>query len=484
MKSNRRPRPGDLDYRPGWVKDAVFYQIFPDRFARSAMVPKPGNLEDWADPPTRHGYKGGDLLGIVERLDWIGELGANALYLNPIFQSASNHRYHTHDYFAVDPMLGGNEAFDTLLTACHDRGIRVVLDGVFNHASRGFYYFNDVLENGEESAWRDWFIIEGYPLNAYQKGDPPNYAAWWGNPALPKLDTDNPAVREYLMGVAEHWARRGIDGWRLDVPSEIETEGFWEEMRRRLRAINPDLYLVGEIWDDATEWINEGTRFDGVMNYPVTEAIIRFVAQGRLDEAIIAPVNLALTPALDAAGYASAIDRHLARHPWEAHLCNLNLLGSHDTARVRSMLGEDDPALRLAVVLLLTFPGTPSIYYADEIGMTGAHDPGSRAGFPWDRPGSWNTGLLEAHRSLIALRRAHPALRAGSYRTVAATGSLYVFVREGDGDAVLVAVNAGDEASSAAVGVSPGDLLWGDGSADGGSVVVPGRSAAIWGLRP
>jgi len=474
----------NLVERPGWPTDSVFYQIFPDRFARSERVTKPGCLEDWDVPPTRHGYKGGDLLGIVEHLDWIADLGINALYLNPIFQSASNHRYHTHDYLTVDPMLGGNEAFDELLAACHDRGIRVVLDGVFNHASRGFYYFNDVLENGADSAWCDWFIIKELPLNAYQRDEPPNYEAWWNDHALPKLNTENPAVREYLMGVAEHWARKGIDGWRMDVPADIKTEGFWEEVRRRVRAINPDLYLLGEIWDDATEWVNAGDRFDGVMNYPVTEAMIRFAAQGRLDEEVIEPVNMTLAPALDAAGYGAAIDAHLQRHPWDAHLSNLNLLGSHDTARVRSMMAEDDAAVRLAVTLLLTFPGTPSIYYADEIGVNGAHDPGSRAGFPWDSPETWNTGLLETHRSLIALRHAEPALRRGTYRPVAAEGVLYVFARETGGQGVLVAVNAGSTDAGVAVGERPGEILWGDGTADGGAIEVPARSAAVWRLGP
>ncbi len=484
MQPDRRPQRGDIDYRPEWVRDACFYQIFPDRFAGSERVTKPGCLEDWDSPPTRHGYKGGDLLGIVDHLDWVGDLGVTALYLNPIFQSASNHRYHTHDFLTVDPMLGGDAAFDELLRSCHDRGIRVVLDGVFNHSGRGFYYFNDILENGAGSAWCDWFIINDLPLNAYQRDEPPNYEAWWNDHALPKLNTDNPAVREYLMGVAEHWARRGIDGWRLDVPAEIHTEGFWEEMRQRVRAINPDLYLVGEVWDDASAWVNDGARFDGVMNYPMTEVMLRFTAGGNLDEEMIEPVNLTLVPALDAAGYQEAVDAHLARHPWEAHLCNLNLLGSHDTARVRSMLAEDDASVRLAVTLQMTFPGTPSVYYADEIGMTGAHDPGCRAGFPWDRPDEWNRGLLEDYRSLIALRRAEPALRRGAYRSLAGTDGLYAFSREAGADRVLVAVNAGTAGTTIDVGEKMGDRLWGDGDRSGGLVTMPPRTAGIWRIDP
>lgn len=466
--------------RPAWVADAVFYQVFPDRFARSARVAKPGNLQAWDAPPTRHAYKGGDLLGVVERLDWIAGLGANAIYLNPIFTSASNHRYHTHDYFSVDPMLGGDAAFDELIGACRERGIRVVLDGVFNHASRGFYYFNDLLENGAESAWVDWFTVRAFPVNAYQDGVEPNYSAWWNDHALPKLNTENPEVREYLMTVAEHWVARGAAGWRLDVPEEIATEGFWEEMRRRVRAVDPDAYLVGEIWDDAGAWVSDGSRFDGTMNYRMTEAILRFAGRDTLDEEICEPVNLTLTPPLDAAGYAEAVETHLGRYPWEAHLANLNLLGSHDTPRFRSMLGEDDAAEILALALLFTFPGAPSVYYGDEVGMTGAHDPFCRGGFPWDDPGRRHDAVLDAHRSLIALRHAEPSLRTGAYRTVAADGSAYAFARGGR-DGVLVAANAGAAEASLDVG-GVGERLWGAGTAVGGTVTLPGRSAAVWRL--
>ena len=256
-----------LDAPPAWVADAVFYQIFPDRFARSGQVPAPGRLEAWDSPPTVHGFKGGDLYGIVEHLDHLVDLGITAIYLNPIFSSASNHRYHTFDYLTVDPLLGGDAALRALLDAAHARAIRVVLDGVFNHASRGFWPFHHVMEAGRDSPYRDWFYLHnedldaGRPLRAYAGetlANSPNaewgqahgagleslttlgYRAWWDLPALPKLNTDNPVVREYVMGVAEHWTRFGIDGWRLDVPGEITTPGFWEELRERVRSINPD----------------------------------------------------------------------------------------------------------------------------------------------------------------------------------------------------------------------------------------------------
>ena len=176
---------------PQWAKDAVFYQIFPDRFARSTAVPKPGNLQPWGERPSSHHFQGGDLLGIVEHLDYLIDLGVNALYLNPIFQSASNHRYHTHDYYRVDPILGGDEALRTLIQEAHKRDVRVVLDGVFNHASRGFWPFHHVLENGGDSPYLDWFYIEDWPLNPYPNGEgiDANYGAWWGlHPPRARID--------------------------------------------------------------------------------------------------------------------------------------------------------------------------------------------------------------------------------------------------------------------------------------------------------
>src|SRR5918997_1515924 len=241
---------------PHWVKQAVFYQIFPDRFAKSDSVEKPhNNLELWDSDPTPFGYKGGDLVGVRERLDYLQDLGVTALYFNPIFQSASNHRYHTHDYYKVDPLLGGAEAFDALLAECQRRGVRIVLDGGFNHASRGFFQFNDVLENGAASPWLDGFTFHGHPANSYDHGRRPGYEAWAGLHALPKLNTDNPQVREYLMRVGEYWLRKGIDGWRLDVPSEIRSDGFWQEFCQRVKVINPEAYIVGEVWGDSRQWL-------------------------------------------------------------------------------------------------------------------------------------------------------------------------------------------------------------------------------------
>ena len=223
---------------PAWARDAVFYQVFPDRFATSRRTAKPGTLEPWDSPPTNEGYKGGDLLGLAERLDELADLGITAIYLNPIFSAASNHRYNTYDFLSVDPLLGGDAALRELLDAAHARDIRVVLDGVFNHVGRGFWPFHHLLESGGASPYRDWFYLESEVLagrrGVHAYGVPRGgsdgergYRAWWHVPALPKLRVEHPAVREHLLAAAEHWLRFGIDGWRLDVPQDVEDPTFW-----------------------------------------------------------------------------------------------------------------------------------------------------------------------------------------------------------------------------------------------------------------
>jgi cyclomaltodextrinase / maltogenic alpha-amylase / neopullulanase len=443
---------------PDWVKHAVFYQIFPDRFARGLQplqrvlgsVP----LEAWEHPPTLQGYKGGDLWGVLEQLDYLHDLGITAIYFTPIFQSASNHRYHTHDYYQVDPLLGGNLALESLLKAAHERNIRIVLDGVFNHASRGFFFFHDILENGPYSPWLDWFKVEGWPLSAYDGSRPANYASWGGNRALPQFNHDNPAVREYLMEVAEYWIRFGIDGWRLDVPFEIKVPGFWHEFRDRIKAVNPEAYIVGEIWEDASEWL-DGSQFDGVMNYRFTGPTIAFTAGDRVDLEQVKDRSYEPYPAISAATYAEKIQTLLQRYPWEIQLTQLNLLASHDTARLLTIAQGDIASVELATLLLLTFPGAPSIYYGDEVGLAGGIDPDSRRGFPVEA--QWSQAIVACHRQLIALRHAHPALRTGGYHVLYAEGSVYSFGRSLGEDNVIVALNVGSD--PAHVNIEPPECL-------------------------
>ncbi len=428
---------------PNWVKDAIFYQIFPDRFAKSERVAKPGNLEPWDVPPTRRGFKGGDLLGVVEHLDYLVELGITAIYFNPIFQSAANHRYHTYCYLRVDPLLGGDEAFQQLLQEAHARGIRVILDGVFNHASRGFFQFNHIMENNHQSPYIDWFIVNGFPLQAFRDEEGANYLCWWNNRELPKLNTDNPEVRKFIFEVAEYWLEQGIDGWRLDVPLEITTPGFWEEFRRRVKAINPEAYILAEIWHEAREWL-QGEHFDAVMNYPFNRACLGFFGGAALDTEF-EPGGFALEP-LTAEDFAWQVAELLTLYAPEVTQAQFNLLSSHDEPRFLTLVGGDARRLRMATLFQMTFPGAPSIYYGDEIGMEGGEDPDCRRGFPWEEE-RWDQDLLADMRRYIALRQAHPVLRRGEYRTLYAQGELYAFARYSEEELVVVAFNVGVEAA-------------------------------------
>jgi cyclomaltodextrinase len=445
---------------PDWVKGAVFYQIFPDRFARSEQVPKPSNLEPWDSPPTVSGFKGGDLLGVAERLDYLQELGITAIYFNPIFQSAANHRYHTHDYYQVDPILGGNDAFRQMLDAAHSRGIRVVLDGVFNHASRGFYPFYHTMENGIASPYLAWFYFDeerlraGQRLDAYPSSERERrlcrsrrslqelgYQAWWDLPALPKFNTETEAVRRFIFDVARYWVEFGIDGWRLDVPYEIDDDAFWQEFRRVVKKANPEAYIVGEVWSDARRWL-QGDQFDAVMNYIFNRACLGFFGGKRLDTTQ-RPGGFILQP-LSAVRFSDAVDHMLTLYDWQVTLVQLNLLSSHDMPRLLTLVRGDKAALKLATLFQMTFPGAPCIYYGDEIGMQGKDDPDCRRAFPWDEA-RWDHDLLAFFRRAISLRHEHPALQRGHYLHLQADDqrAAYAFARQGEGETLVVALNNG-----------------------------------------
>ena len=474
---------------PDWVKDAVFYQIFPDRFAKSVRVRKSSNLEAWDAKPTPHGYKGGDLYGVIEHLDHLERLGVTAIYFCPVFQSGANHRYHTHDYFNVDPMLGGNQALEDLIAAAHAKGMKVVLDGVFNHASRGFFQFHDILENGAQSAYLDWFNVKGFPLNAYETKDPPNYEAWWGYPALPAFNTDTPAVREFLWDIAEYWINKGVDGWRLDVPNEIDDDEFWREFRRRVKNINPDAYIVGEIWGDATRWL-QGDQFDAVMNYVFTTICYEFLAGKRIQLDVILDTGLKHLRHLEAPEFAKKLEGLLVQHPQEIVLAQLNLLGSHDTPRVMSVTGGNVLSVKLMTILQMTLPGAPCIYYGDEIGLEGARDPDCRRGMPWDQK-LWNHDLLEFTAKAVKIRKSIPALRQGKYKTLYAQNMTFMFERHLEDSFAIVVLNAGDTNQVIALkGVPNGTYLeqfsgTATSVSDGNfNLEIPARTGQVLLLRP
>jgi neopullulanase len=454
------------------------------------------NLEAWDSPPTVHGFKGGDLYGVLERLDYLQDLGVNALYLTPVFASASNHRYHTYDYLNVDPLLGGNQALRELLDDAHSRGMRVVLDGVFNHASRGFWQFHHTLENRGASPYVDWFHFDDDRLEerrhwgAYPSPEETaalqnegslraiGYKGWWDLPALPKFNTDTPAVREFLFSVAEHWLRFGIDGWRLDVPAEIEDDSFWQEFRHRTRLVNPEAYLVGEIWHDARRWL-QGDQFDASMNYPITAACMGFLPGPHLD------LDLALKAGgfkdqlfpMDAQAFAQRIDWCRGLYEPEVNRIQLNPLDSHDTPRFLSVARGDLASLRLALTFLLTYPGAPCIFYGDEIGLCGGHEPDCRQPFPWAES-SWNHEIRELTRALIQLRLARRELRWGDFGTLHAEAGVYAFRRSLGDVHTVTALNASNEDCTidldlGALSSAPPEIL------SGSAELVPGHPLTL-----
>jgi neopullulanase len=373
---------------------------------------------------------------------------------------------------------------------------------VFNHCGRGFWQFHHVLEQGAASPYRDWFhldeaVLAGRePLNAYpdrngvdmRVGHKLGYRAWWGLPALPKFNVAHPPVREYLLAVAEHWLRFGIDGWRLDVPAEIEDETFWQEFRARCRTVSPDCYLVGEIWDEAPEWL-AGDRFDALMNYPLGAAILGFVGGDALDLAVIArhDTYARTIRRLDAAPFGERLSHLMTNYEPAVVAAQLNVIGSHDTPRALTVLSGDRAALRQAMLLQLTLPGAPCIYYGDEIGMAGDRDPDCRGAYPAD-PRAGDRELRAYVQELIGARREHVALRRGE-ASVAAVGLRAIAInREADGFRAIVALNAGSETETLTLAGRSGQhmeslRLPGLGEpvvGDGGMIVLPPRSAGIF----
>lgn len=427
---------------PYWVQDAIFYQIFPERFANGDPTNDPPNVQPWGAPPTGWGFQGGDLRGILQRFDYLLDLGINTLYLTPIFSATSNHRYNCRDYFQIDPKLGNLDDFHALVNAAHRNDVRIILDGVFNHCGRGFFAFVDAMENGEHSAYKDWFYIKRFPLDAYSGGDSQTYLNWWNHKSLPKLNSGNPQVRQYIFSVARYWIEQGADGWRLDVPNEIDDDGFWEEFRGVVKSTNRDAYLVGEIWDVNPRWANE-THFDGLMNYPVREALIALL-QGHEN----------------AAQFSGRIDGVLKAYARENVHAMYLPLGSHDTERIHSLLGNDTAKTKLAFLFQMAFPGAPAIYYGDEIGMEGGKDPDNRRAFPWHGD-HWNNDLRQWVRMLISLRKRTASLRRGDYLQLVAKDGLYAFARTLGEEKVVVALNA--SARTQHVEIPSATLNWGDG---------------------
>ena len=434
---------------PDWTKHAIFYQIFPDRFRCGAQMQHPRGIQfkPWGTPPDEQGYQGGDLFGVAEKLDYLKDLGINAIYLNPIFSAASNHRYNTYDYLKVDPLLGGDSAFRLLLDEAHKRDIKIVLDLVPNHCGRGFWPFHHILENNGNSPYLDWFTVSEFPLHPYptSTAQNPNYACWWNIESLPKFNIQNQGVRDYLFNVARHWLEFGIDGWRLDVAEEIRDDSFWREFRQVVKSVNPEAYIVAEIWHEAAHWL-QGDMFDAVMNYQITAPIYNFLGRHTLNTGWEHP-DLKLG-AIDAAGFKSAIETMFNRYAWEINFAQMNMLDSHDMPRAMWLLEDNEAAFKMAVLCQMTMPGAPCVYYGDEVGLSAGGDPYCREAFPWERTGQGGHPFHAFYKQVIALRKAVPALRTGDFAIPYAEGEKLVYRRCLEGQDAIVAFNTGNNNTS------------------------------------
>ena len=457
---------------PTWFGEGMTYQIFPDRFCRS-RIPDPTGLvggrtvhQDWEDEPVyrpdergeirNRDFFGGDFQGVISKLDELKELGVETLYFNPIFEAAENHRYGTADYDRIDPMLGCNEDFSRLCDEAHKRGMRVMLDGVFNHTGFVSRYFNgdgfypDVGAcQSWDSPYRSWFQFIRWP---------DRYESWWGIYSLPAVNESDPGYRRFIFGdedsVVRRWLRAGADGWRLDVADELPDD-FVAGIHAAARAEKPSAVVIGEVWEDGSTKVAYGVRrkhilgghCDGLMNYPLRSAILSYFSGGKAED------------------FVSGMETIRENYPPFAFYSAMNSLGTHDTPRILTLLGAggerrdqsrdwranfrlEGDALRLAkerlraaALLLFCFPGSPTVYYGAEAGMEGFEDPFNRRTYPW---GHEDQELLAWFKQLGALRKTHPALRRGTIRYVAAEGPLLAFARADDGEEILCVCNAGD----------------------------------------
>ncbi|MBE9915859.1 alpha-glycosidase [Paenibacillus donghaensis] len=415
--------PADVFETPAWVKDAVFYQIFPERFANGDPSIDPEGVLPWGGKPERDNFFGGDLQGVIDHIDHLTKLGVNAIYFTPIFAATTNHKYDTEDYMRVDPQFGDIETLKKLVKICHDRGIRVVLDAVFNHSGRTFAPFVDLQKNKEKSRYKDWFYIRKYPITV--EDGIPSYDTFAFEPLMPKLNTANPEVKEYLLKAAAYWIQEAdIDGWRLDVANEVDHE-FWREFRRVVKGIKPDAYILGEIWHESSPWLM-GDQFDAVMNYPFTNAVLDFFVDG----------------VGDASHFANAIGKQFSRYPRQANEVTFNLLDSHDTARLLTRCDENKDKMKLAAQFQFTYTGTPCIYYGDEIGMTGSNDPDCRKCMEWDED-KQDQELFSFYQELIALRLKYSALRTGNLKFLSAEAgsNRLVYTREDEESKIIIFMN-------------------------------------------
>ena len=459
----------DTENKPEWIQGGIMYHIFVDRFRKSGKcAPKPEAImnDDWYNgipqfAPVPGGFVennmffGGDLYGIIEKLDYIKSLGVNCLYLSPVFEAYSNHKYDTADYMSIDSMFGSEEAFDLLVNEAKKREMHIILDGVFNHTGSDSIYFNKEgrydscgAYQSEKSPYYEWYNFRSYPND---------YECWWDVKILPRVKSDTESYRNFILGdggVIEKWMKKGIDGFRLDVADELSDE-FLKILNKKLKGINPHGIIYGEVWEDASNKIAYGTRksyflgneLDSVMNYPFREALIGYLKYGNTE--LFAKTCKTLT----------------SHYP----KCNadvlMNVLGTHDTERILTVLGGENGdgysnkelstkkmtqyqrkkavnLLKIAYTVLATVPGVPCIYYGDEAGMEGYRDPFNRLPYPW---GKEDEDLIEHYKKIGKVRINESLYKDGYFDLVECTQEIMAFARYNEREFALTVVNRSNQ---------------------------------------
>lgn len=418
---------------PEWSKGQVYYQIFPERFRNGSRENDPEGCMPWGTSPTRENYMGGDLKGILEKMDYIQELGIECVYLNPIFYGDFNHKYATADYFRIDPQFGTEEDFSSLVEELHKRGIRILLDGVFNHCGIQFPAFQDLLEKQEKSKYKDWFYVRSYPVIVSENDAVYECVGDYGY--MPKLNTSNSEVQVLIEKIMVYWIEKfNIDGWRLDVADEIDATA-WMTARAKIKERFPDALLLGETWGDGLDMM-DGKQMDTMMNYVYRDAVRDFIAKQSID----APL------------FSHRICQMLSHYPEERNQVMFQPLDSHDTERFLFLAGGNKEKLKLAVLFQMCFVGAPSVYYGDEIGITGDNDPDCRRCMIWN-PDKQDQDLLQYYKKLIQIRRTEGCIKTGKIAVNMKEGRVFGFIRYDGAQEICVICNAANNAVSVKVPV-------------------------------
>jgi len=412
----------DVHNPPEWAKDMIMYHIFPDSFANGKRKIEKNGKRCEHKGAISVANQGGTIKGIEENLEYLQELGASCIYLNPIFAANSYHKYDTIDYFEIDPCFGTKDDFRQFVKACHEKGIKVILDGVFNHCGPDFFAFKDVLKNGEKSRYYNWFYHMPLPIRFC---DPPNYEAFAYVKEMPKLNTGNPEVVEYLCKVGTYWIENAdIDGWRLDVANEVNYE-FWRSFKKAVCSKKADCFLIAEIWEDSNVWL-QGDKFHSSMNYTFTYLCRDFFA----------------TRTINVVEFDQQIHKMIMRYPKQISLVQMNFLDSHDVPRFLSYCEGDVDRMKLAFFYLFMSVGIPSVFYGDECYIEGVSEPEYRAVMRWNEE-----NLVGEFSAWIKIRRSYQALTRGDYRTFLTDvkRGIYGFYRIYKEQKLLILINNSNE---------------------------------------